>query len=189
MTSPYLFYTGSKIRGKLMNDQPQPLLSKPPSSWRTISEFTLPGEPGNDRLAVEKVAEIVASLPLSNDRLDRLKTAVAEATLNALEHGNQYDRDLPVAIRVRASSDAVAIGITNFGELDIPEAQPDSSWEESGQLPHADVEIPDIEAKIKGLQVPRGWGFFLIQHMVDEYQVTNQPTAHTIELFLYLEGE
>jgi serine/threonine-protein kinase RsbW len=142
--------------------------------WQTLSEFTLPGEPGNDRLAVERVAEVVESFPLSEARLNRLKTAVAEATLNALEHGSRYDRDLPVAIRVRASSGAISVGITNFGKSDIP----DPGGEE-----------PDIAAKVSGAQSPRGWGFFLIDHMVDDFQITNEEAAHTIELFLYLEGE
>lgn len=172
-----------------MTDQSLPLMSQPPSTWRTISEFTVPGEPGNDRLAVEKVAEIVAALPLSSERLDRLKTAVAEATLNALEHGSQFNRELPVAIRVRTSSDAIAIGITNYGEGDIPEPLPGSQSGKGNPQQHAGIDLPDMDAKVHGLQTPRGWGFFLIQHMVDEYQVTNKPAAHTIELFLYLEGE
>ena len=33
-------------------------------------------------------------------RLERLKTAVGEATMNAMEHGNEYRRDRPVSIRV-----------------------------------------------------------------------------------------
>lgn len=143
------------------------------ASWRTLSEFTLPGEPGNDRLAVDKVVDVVQTLPLSDERLDRLKTAVAEATLNALEHGSHYQREMPVAIRVRASQRAVAIAITNFGGRDL---EPTS-------------ELPDLAAKIRGQQSPRGWGFFLIEHMVDEYQISNQPAAHTIELFLYFEGD
>jgi anti-sigma regulatory factor (Ser/Thr protein kinase) len=143
------------------------------SSWRTLSEFTLPGEPGNDRLAVEKVVDVVQTLPLSEERLERLKTAVAEATLNALEHGSRYQHEMPVAIRVRASDRAVSIAITNFGSRNIVPS----------------VEAPDLAAKIRGQQSPRGWGFFLIEHMVDEYQISNQPAAHTLELFLYFEGD
>ena len=173
-----------------MTTPPEPNQPQPPASWRTISEFTLPGEPGNDRLAVDIVADIVSSLPLSADRLENLKTAVAEATLNALEHGSQYNRDLPVAIRVRTSSSAISVGITDYGEHDIPE--PPLENYHATQAAHnkmSGIELPDIDAKINGLQSPRGWGFFLIQHMVDDFHITNQPAAHTIELFLYLEGE
>ena len=36
----------------------------------------------------------------------------------------------------------------------------------AGEIPEA--EAPDLEAKLEGLQKPRGWGLFLIQNMVDD---------------------
>ena len=45
-------------------------------------------------------ARAVANLGLAPARLERLKTAVAEATMNAMEHGNEYRPDRPVSIRV-----------------------------------------------------------------------------------------
>lgn len=142
------------------------------SPWLTLVEFTLPGEPGNDRTAAEMVAEAIRQLPISPARLERLKTAVGEAALNALEHGSRFQHELPVAIRVRASAEAIKVDITDFG---------------AGQIPDPTTP-PDLEAKLRGEQSPRGWGFFLIEHMVDAVQITNQPRQHTIELFLYLEG-
>lgn len=140
--------------------------------WRTLCQITLPAEPGNDRLAVETVSAALRALPLSPERLERLKTAVAEAALNALEHGSGYQSERPIVIHVRASDRALKVGITNQGGSDIPAATP----------------VPDLAAKLAGQQTPRGWGFFLIEHMVDEVQISNQPGSHTIELFLYLEG-
>jgi anti-sigma regulatory factor (Ser/Thr protein kinase) len=55
-----------------------------------------------------QVAEAVAGLPLSERQIERLKTAVAEATMNAMEHGNQYDPDKPVEIEVTASETATS---------------------------------------------------------------------------------
>ena len=55
----------------------------------------MPSAPGNERLAMERVAEAVAPLHLPAAKLDRLKTAVAEATMNAMEHGNRFEADLP----------------------------------------------------------------------------------------------
>ncbi|MFN2198486.1 MAG: ATP-binding protein [Anaerolineales bacterium] len=140
--------------------------------WLTLTEFTLASEPGNDRLAAEKVAEAIRQLPVNPARLERLKTAVSEAALNALEHGSHFQHELPVAIRVRARADAIQVDITDFGPQDIP----------------SHTQSPDLAAKLRGEQTPRGWGFFLIEHMVDAVQITNQPSQHTIELFLYLEG-
>jgi anti-sigma regulatory factor (Ser/Thr protein kinase) len=55
---------------------------------RTLAELSMPSEPGNERRAMEEVAAAVGGLELAGPTLERLKTAVAEATMNAMEHGN-----------------------------------------------------------------------------------------------------
>lgn len=141
--------------------------------WRFLAEFSVPSEPGNERQAAERVAEAVQELNLPAQRLERVKTAVAEATMNAMEHGNQFQPELPVLIRVLASDGSLAVHIIDRG---------------NGQ-PIPDPETPDLEAKLAGLQTPRGWGLFLIQNMVDEMHVTSDEHQHTIELILFLIGD
>ena len=141
--------------------------------WRTLLKFDLPSEPGNERQAMERVAEAVQDLGLSSVRLERLKTAVAEATMNAMEHGNAYEPDLPVSVQVAASMDAVSVRITDHG----------------GGEEISEPEIPDLDAKLAGLQSPRGWGLFLIKEMVDEFHVTSDEVHHTIELVVNLQGD
>ena len=48
---------------------------------RRLDAFTLASEPGNERLALARVAGTVRGLGLSEVRLERLKTAVAEAKI------------------------------------------------------------------------------------------------------------
>ena len=60
----------------------------------------MPSEPGNEHPAMERVAEAVKELGLPAQRLERLKTAVAEATMNAMEHGSRYRSEVPVVIQV-----------------------------------------------------------------------------------------
>jgi serine phosphatase RsbU (regulator of sigma subunit)/anti-sigma regulatory factor (Ser/Thr protein kinase) len=140
--------------------------------WRTLAEWTLPSEPGNERLAMERVGEAVAGLGLPARRLDRLKTAVAEATMNAIEHGNGNRPELPVEIRVRASAGDVAVEIVDQGR----------------STPIVDSEAPDLYAKLEGAQSPRGWGLFLIKSMVDDMRVSSDERHHRIELIMHLEG-
>ncbi len=52
----------------------------------------------------------------------------------------------------------------------------------SGPISEADE--PDIEAKLAGLQKPRGWGLFLIRHMVDRMDVTQHADGQTVTLAL-----
>jgi anti-sigma regulatory factor (Ser/Thr protein kinase) len=107
---------------------------------RTLADFSVPSEPGNERLAMEEVAEAVKGLGLSEQRLERLKTAVAEATMNAMEHGNHFRAELPVLIEVSVSDVDLSVKITDEG---------------SGP-PSFHAETPDLKAKLAGMQSPRG---------------------------------
>ena len=145
--------------------------AKQDDARRTLAELSVPSEPGNEHPAMERVAEAVKELGLPAQRLERLKTAVAEATMNAMEHGNEYRPEVPVTIRVLSSEADLSVRITDQGGTPVPDP---------------DEEAPDLEAKLEGLQTPRGWGLFLIKNMVDELHITNDATHHTVELIMHL---
>src|SRR5204862_424655 len=117
------------------------------TNWKILREWTLPSKPGNERLAMEQVVEAVQLLKLPARRIEQLKTAVAEATMNAMEHGNHYLPDRPVSIKVLASKAALSVRITDHGGTRILPSDPGN-------------EVPDIEAKLAELQTRRGWGLF-----------------------------
>ncbi len=135
-----------------------------------LVEFEVPSAEGNERLALERVSAIVKPLGLEDERLRRLETAVGEATMNAMEHGNGYRPDQPVTVRVLTGTDVVRVQIVDLG----------------GAPPERETEVPDIEAKLAGLQRPRGWGLFLIKNMVDEAHESTDGTEHTLELVMHL---
>jgi serine/threonine-protein kinase RsbW len=143
-------------------------------TWRVLAELSVPSEPGNERHATEVVAGAIKDVGLAGQRLERLKTAVAEATMNAMEHGNDYRPEVPVKIRVLSSEADLVVRITDQGGSPVPDP---------------DEEVPDLEAKLEGLQTPRGWGLFLIKNMVDEMNVTSDESHHTIEVVMHLEGD
>jgi serine phosphatase RsbU (regulator of sigma subunit)/anti-sigma regulatory factor (Ser/Thr protein kinase) len=131
------------------------------------SAFSIPGEEGNERLAMDRVGAAVADLGISPARLERLKTAVSEATMNAIEYGSQGRADVPVDLEVEATPDAVIVRITDRAL--------------SGVVPD-DAETPDIDLKLAGAQKARGWGLFLIQNMVDSMDVTTDGSTQTVTL-------
>ena len=142
-------------------------------NWYLLAEFTVASEPGNERLVMEMVTEAVQNTFLSGGKLERMRTAVAETSMNAIEHGNQYRVELPVIVGVYSSDNSIMIRITDLGGgREIPEAVK-----------------PDIEAKLAGLQSPRGWGLFLIESMVDEMHVSSDEQHHTVELIFHDTGE
>ncbi len=135
-----------------------------------LDRFELPSEPGNERLALARVARALEGAGLSSDQLERLKTAVAEATMNGIEHGNGNRPELPVELTVWRDAAEVVVTVTDLG----------------GERPtqEADTEVPDLAAKLAGLQRPRGWGLFLIQHMVDEVDDSTDGDRHTVRLVM-----
>jgi serine phosphatase RsbU (regulator of sigma subunit)/anti-sigma regulatory factor (Ser/Thr protein kinase) len=139
-----------------------------------IVAFTVPSEPGNERGVMDRIASAVANLVPDEDRLNRLKTAVAEATMNAIEHGNLNRSELLVEVRAFTSEQALVVRISDQAL--------------SGSVP-AEVGVPDLEAKLRGEQNPRGWGLFLIRNMVDEMKIVETEDHHTVDLILRLDGD
>jgi anti-sigma regulatory factor (Ser/Thr protein kinase) len=137
-----------------------------------LIEFNLPSEPGNERLVMDRVEDFVSTVGLAPDRLEKLKTAVSEAAMNAIEHGNEGRAELPVSVRLHTTPDKISVAITDQG----------------GNKRIPDAKTPDLEAKLAGEQTPRGWGLFLIKNMVDEMHVSSDGTHHTVELILHLKG-
>jgi len=142
-------------------------------SFRPLASFTVRSEPGNERLALAQVAEAIAGEGLSPSRLERLKTAVAETAMNAIEHGNRNQPDLPVDVEVTVASGDIVVTITDQG----------GAPGEAGSGTE-----PDLAAKLAGEQSPRGWGLFLIRHMVDAMEVTTDGTRHTVRLIMRAGG-
>ena len=91
--------------------------------------------------------------------------------MNAMEHGNKYDPDLQVTVRVLTTHDRVTVQIVDQG----------------GGTPGRQPVTPDIDAKLAGLQSPRGWGLFLIKNMVDDMHEDVEGRDHTLELVMLLD--
>ncbi len=111
-------------------DDPQEAAAE--TDERTLATFSIPGEIGTERDVAERVAAAVASLDIPPASLERLKTAVSEAAMNAIEYGSAGRPDIPVAVAVSATDLEVLVRITDRAL--------------SG--PISDAEEPDIEAKL-----------------------------------------
>lgn len=147
---------------------------EPVGDTSVINAFSLPGAIGNEREAMDRVAAAVADLGLPDARLERLKTAVSEASMNAIEYGSQGDPDVPFNVEVEVTPSDVIVRVTDHAR--------------SGAVP-TDSEAPDLERKLAGDQKPRGWGLFLIEHMVDAMDVSADDEAGTQTVTLRLARE
>ncbi len=147
------------------------------SAWTTLDEFVSASEPGGERDVVARVIKTVEPLRLTRDARDRLGTSVAETVMNAIEHGNHNDPSLLVETTVRTDGAVVEVLVSDRGGLRALPEQP---------------EIPDLDAKLEGLQRPRGWGLFLVRSMVDSMDVVadpDDPSRHTARLRMAVVSE
>lgn len=143
---------------------------EPPS---LLSEFSVPSEPGGELAAIEQLDRVLGTLGLAERVAERLRTATAEATMNAMEHGNRYNPDLSVEVRVLASPTQIEVHVIDHGR----------------DAPVTDAEEPSLEAKLAGDQSPRGWGLFLIKNMVDELRTGRSDGKNRIELVVKRDPE
>jgi serine/threonine-protein kinase RsbW len=79
---------------------------------------------------------------------------VAEACINAIEHGNRLNEKLSVGVVLSASADSLEVKVIDDGK--------------GLKNPPGKVIKPDIDRKMHGEEDPRGMGMFLMQALVDE---------------------
>ena len=85
------------------------------------------------------------------DRIEDLKTALAEACINAIEHGNRLNEGLSVGVVLSVGADSLEVKVIDDGTgMSKQQAK------------------PDIDRKMHGEEGPRGMGMFLIQALMDE---------------------
>jgi serine/threonine-protein kinase RsbW len=117
----------------------------------TTVEVRLPSRLGYEKVAMSTAAAVAKLVGLRPDRIEDLKTAVAEACINAIEHGNRLNEKLSVGVVLSASDDVLEVKVIDDGKG--IRSQPPK---------------PDIDRKMHGEEDPRGMGMFLIQALVDE---------------------
>ena len=118
-----------------------------------VIELWIPSEFGYEKMAMKLASAVAQQMGFAPDRVEDLKTAVSEACLNAIEHGNQLDSSARVHLLLNVSPDRLRIDVIDEG---------------LGGLPPQKFPDPDIKRKIAGQEEPRQMGIHVIQQLVDE---------------------
>src|SRR4051794_32987739 len=134
-------------------DESSPARSRP----RSI-ELHIPSELGWERTAMDVVGGIASRMGFPAERVDDIKTAVAEATINAIEHGNALDASQTVYIALIPEAASLEINVRD---------------QSSTPFTPSDGDAPNVDDKLAGLDTTRGWGTFLIQSLVDEVEYSS----------------
>jgi serine/threonine-protein kinase RsbW len=121
-------------------------------------EIQLPSRLGSEKVAMKKAADLARSMGFDEERIEDLKTAIAEACINAIEHGNQLDESLPVGVILSRGADSLEIRVVD-----------------TGRGPQSRNTAPDIDKKMHEEEQSRGMGMFLIESLVDEVEWVSCP--------------
>ena len=60
----------------------------------------IPNILGSEKEAIREAASIARKMGFSDDRVEDLKTAISEACINAIEHGNKFDLNSKVGVKI-----------------------------------------------------------------------------------------
>jgi len=118
-----------------------------------VIELWIPSELGYEKMAMQLAGAVAQQMGFAPERAEDLETAVSEACLNAMEHGNQLHAGTQVRVRLSIDADRLSIDVRDEGRGGPP---PDHFPE------------PDLKRKLAGEETLRQMGIFLIKHLVDE---------------------
>ena len=133
-------------------------------------ELHIPSVMGYEKVAMGCAASVAQKMGFTEDRIEDLKTAVGEACLNAIEHGNKMDTSTKVGITLTVGESRLQVSVKDQGRgLDK-------------------VTVPNIENQIEGKDKPRGWGIFLIKSLMNEVTFETSPGGGNVtKMVIYLE--
>lgn len=136
---------------------------------KQLVELQLPNVLGSEKVAIEKAASVAKEMGFSKDRIEDLKTAVAEACINAIEHGNKFDEDTKVGITLTASDNSLQVVVSDTGDGIDSE------------------KIPKKRLTENGLPQRRGYGVYLISNLVNEFSFENTPgEGNNVKMLIHL---
>jgi len=139
---------------------------------RTI-RLQLPSRLGYERVAMDAAGAAAKLVGFHRGRVEDLRTAVAEACVNAMEHAHRFNAAMTVVVALTIEDDSLQIDVVDQGE-GMPEV----------------VETPDLARKLAGEQEARGWGMFLIKSLMDEVRFNvRSELGNVTRMIIRLEPE
>jgi len=135
-------------------------------------ELNLPSRFGYERIAIGGIAAFAKGVGFSLPRIEDLKTSVAEACINAMQHGNKGKPDARVLVAISFQENTLRISVLDEG--DGFKAEPKD---------------PDIERIIENLDPPVGFGVFLMKRLMDKVEFNRTSNhRHEVRMTMKLTG-
>ena len=135
-------------------------------------ELNLPSKLGYERIAIGGLAAFAKSVGFSSPRVEDLKTSVAEACINAVQHGNRGKPEARVLVTAKFQDDILWISVFDEG---------------SGLK--TELKDPVIERILDNLDPPVGFGVFLMKRLMDNVEFDRTSNhLHEVRMMMKLKG-
>ena len=125
----------------------------PPLDQQRI-EVILPNQVGYERIAMASAETFAKMMGMAAERIEDLKTIVAEAAINAMQHGNKEQPDARVSVAMAFKDNTIHIAVKDQGE-GFADFLPD----------------PNIERIVNEEEPPVGFGTLLIRQLADQVEI------------------
>ena len=130
----------------------------------------IPSDPGEARRVQEHIEQLLLAATCHEHDLFSIKLALEEALVNAIKHGNQYDRNKKVEVAYDVKGDRFTIHITDEGEGFDP------------------ADVPDPTA-IENLERPCGRGLMLMNYYMTEVTYNERGNSVLLSKTFRLNGQ
>jgi serine/threonine-protein kinase RsbW len=136
-----------------------------------LLELHLPNILGAEKEAIKKAVTVAEKMGFARDRIEDLKTALAEACINAIEHGNKFDQNKKVRVTLSADTNSLQVIVYDEGDGIDPK------------------KIPQKRVRDDGFPCRRGYGVFLITNLMNEFYFEKNPgKGNNVKMLMHLNG-
>ncbi len=138
---------------------------------KQLLELHLPNILGAEKEAIKKAVTIAEKMGFARDRIEDLKTALAEACINAIEHGNKFDQNKKVRVTLAANDKSLEVIVHDEGDGIDPK------------------KIPTKRIRDDGFPCRRGYGVFLMSNLMNEFYFEKNPgKGNNVKMLMHLNG-
>ncbi len=136
---------------------------------RTV-DLRIPSEYGYEKVAMDAASAVARRMGFSEPRIEDLRTALAEACLNAMEHGNRFARDTQVGVLLTVADDHLEVDVLDEGRGEsAPHITEPLSLDHQPGVAHGNM------------------GMFLITQLMDEVEVRHRAHGSMVRMGIFLE--
>ncbi|HMA33216.1 MAG TPA: ATP-binding protein [Chloroflexia bacterium] len=139
-----------------------------PNKQRLV-ELRIPSVFGYEKVAMATVTAVATRLGITGERISDLRTAVAEACINAIEYGNGSVADVPVVITMSTDGRHLLVDVRDRG---LGETKP-----RMGKM--VDIQNPPTGPHAN-------MGLFLIHALVDEVDIVCRASGTHVHMAMRL---